>query len=58
MIGNVAVDTTVGAIPLVGDLFDVAYKSNRRNLKILSDHLERTGDVPRTIEGQAVRIER
>ena len=56
MIGNVAVDTTVGAIPLVGDLFDVAYKSNRRNLKILRDHLERTGALPQTIEGQAVRV--
>ena len=58
MIGNVAVDTTVGAIPLVGDLFDVAFKANRRNLKILRDHLERTGALPKTIEGQAVRVER
>jgi hypothetical protein len=41
MIGNVALDTTVGAIPLVGDVLDVFFKSNRRNLKILRDHLER-----------------
>jgi Domain of unknown function (DUF4112) len=58
MIGNVAVDTTIGAIPLAGDLFDVAFKANRRNMKIVRDHLERTGAVPRTIDGQAVRIER
>ena len=58
MIGNVALDTTVGAIPLAGDLFDVAFKANRRNMKILRDHLERTGGLPRTIEGQAVRVER
>jgi hypothetical protein len=57
MIGNTAVDTTVGAIPLVGDLFDVAFKSNRRNLKILREHLERSGDLPKTIEGHAVRID-
>ena len=57
MIGNVALDTTVGAIPLAGDLFDVAFKSNRRNLKIVREHLERTGGLPRTIEGQAVRID-
>ena len=57
MIGNVAVDTTVGAIPLVGDLFDVAFKANRRNIRILREHLERTGDLPKTIEGHAVRIE-
>lgn len=58
MIGNVAVDTTVGAIPFAGDLFDVAFKANRRNMKILRDHLERTGALPKTIEGQAVRVER
>ena len=57
MIGNVAVDTTIGAIPLAGDLFDVAFKANRRNLKIVRDHLERHGGLPRTIEGQAVRID-
>jgi Domain of unknown function (DUF4112) len=57
MIGNVAVDTAVGAIPLAGDLFDVAFKANRRNMKILRDHLERTGGLPRTIEGQAARMD-
>jgi hypothetical protein len=58
MIGNVALDTVVGAIPLAGDLFDAAYKSNMRNLRIILDHLERTGRAgPRVIEGQAVRIE-
>jgi hypothetical protein len=58
MIGNVALDTGIGAIPFAGDLFDVAFRANRRNIKILRDHLERTGAVPRTIEGQAVRIDR
>jgi hypothetical protein len=58
MVGNVAVDTAVGAIPLAGDLFDVAFKANRRNMKIVRDHLERTGALPQTIEGQAVRIDR
>jgi hypothetical protein len=57
MIGNVAVDTTVGAIPFAGDLFDVAFKSNRRNLRIVREHLERTGALPRTIEGTAVRVQ-
>jgi hypothetical protein len=41
MMGNVALDTTIGAIPLLGDVLDVFYKSNRRNLKILRDHLDR-----------------
>ena len=41
MAANVAFDTTIGAIPIVGDVLDVFYKSNRRNLKILRDHIER-----------------
>ena len=58
MIGNVALDTTIGAIPLAGDLFDAAFKPNQRNVRIVLEHLERTGQAgPRTIEGQAVRIE-
>ena len=41
MIGNVAIDTGLGAIPIAGDIFDVLFKSNTRNLKLLLDHLER-----------------
>lgn len=39
MLGNVAVDAVGGAIPLVGDLFDVAFRANRRNLDLLEAHL-------------------
>jgi hypothetical protein len=35
MMVNVAIDTLIGAIPLAGDLFDVAWKSNRKNLTLL-----------------------
>jgi hypothetical protein len=35
MLGNVLLDIGVGAIPLVGDLFDVAFKANTKNLKLL-----------------------
>lgn len=35
MLGNVGVDTVIGAIPLVGDLFDFAYKANLRNVELL-----------------------
>lgn len=38
MIGNVAIDGMVGAVPLFGDLFDVAFRANRRNVKILREH--------------------
>jgi Domain of unknown function (DUF4112) len=41
MIANVAVDTIVGEIPLLGDLFDVAWKANTKNLALLEEHLHR-----------------
>jgi hypothetical protein len=42
MLGNVAVDGLIGAVPVAGDLFDVLWRANRRNVRILREHLERT----------------
>jgi Domain of unknown function (DUF4112) len=39
MATNILLDTLVGAIPLVGDLFDVYWKSNRRNVDLLRRHM-------------------
>src|SRR3546814_8601672 len=39
MLANVLVDSVVGSIPLLGDIFDVAFQSNRRNIKLLRRHL-------------------
>ena len=41
MISNVAVDTVVGLIPLVGDAFDIIWKANAKNLKLLERELSR-----------------
>jgi hypothetical protein len=41
MLGNVALDSVVGAVPLVGDAFDVMWRSNRRNMRLLQDWLAR-----------------
>ena len=35
---NILLDTIVGAIPLLGNLFDFAYKSNERNVALLRRH--------------------
>lgn len=35
MLANVAIDTGAGSLPILGDLFDVAWKSNSRNLALL-----------------------
>jgi hypothetical protein len=39
MIANVGVDFIVGLVPLLGDLGDFAWKANRRNARMLHDHL-------------------
>ena len=41
MMGNLGVDTALGAIPLVGDAFDLFFRSNSRNLKIIKRHLDK-----------------
>jgi hypothetical protein len=43
MIGNVAFDTVVGSVPLVGDVFDVFWRANIRNMQILRSHLASPG---------------
>jgi hypothetical protein len=53
MIGNVAVDTAIGAIPVAGDAFDLFFKANERNLRIIHEHLKRS---PKEIDGTAVRM--
>jgi len=51
MAGNVAFDTAVGAVPVVGDAFDLLFRSNSRNLKIVKRHLDRNHPASCTIEG-------
>lgn len=38
MVLNVLIDTVLGAIPLIGDLFDIAFKANTRNMKLMHEH--------------------
>lgn len=42
MIANTGVDALLGSVPLIGDLFDMAFKSNRRNVELLRRHLHAT----------------
>jgi hypothetical protein len=38
MVGNVVLDTVIGAVPVLGDLFDVAFRANARNVALLERH--------------------
>ena len=40
MIWNVVVDTVVGAVPGVGDVFDAFWKANRKNIELVKEYFE------------------
>jgi Domain of unknown function (DUF4112) len=41
MLANVAIDTGLGAIPIVGDVFDIFFKSNLKNIDLLHDFIHK-----------------
>lgn len=50
MSANVGMDAMLGAIPFVGDLFDLAFRSNSRNLRIIRKHLDRHHPAAQVID--------
>jgi hypothetical protein len=48
MLGNVGIDFVVGAIPFLGDIFDFVWKANRKNARLLEQHLRRQTERART----------
>lgn len=40
MVANVLLDWAGGSVPVVGTIFDIAFKANRMNLDLLHKHLE------------------
>ena len=53
MILNLVIDTLVGSVPLLGDLFDVGYRANLRNSALLDKHL---ADPKRTRRSSVLAI--
>src|ERR1700685_3921868 len=43
MLINVVIEGTLGAIPIAGDVFDVFFRANRRNVALLRAHFSGTG---------------
>jgi hypothetical protein len=58
--GNTLLDTTIGAIPLVGDAFDLLFRANMKNMALLRRHMEKRG-LGRTagaiMEGEVLRAQ-
>lgn len=52
---NMGVDFAIGTVPLVGDLFDIGWKSNSRNVDLIHRHFEElqaTAPSTRDVEGR------
>jgi hypothetical protein len=54
MMGNVGVDAVLGAIPWIGAIPDLFFRSNSRNLKLIKKHLDKHHPASRTIEASAI----
>jgi hypothetical protein len=48
MLGNSLADALGGLVPGIGDLLDFAFKSNKLNAKLLSEHLDGVLESPAT----------
>jgi hypothetical protein len=40
MVLNVAIEMAVGSLPIIGNLFDIGWRANRRNYKLLAESLD------------------
>lgn len=38
---NIVVDTVLGAVPLIGDVFDFAWRANQKNVRLVLDHAKK-----------------
>ena len=45
MLRNVGIEAAAGTVPILGDLFDMGFKANLRNLAIVEEHLRASGQV-------------
>lgn len=46
MAANIMVDTAIGSVPVVGDIFDIGWRANRRNVTLLRTHFGVEASVP------------
>ena len=56
MLLNWGIDIGVGAIPVLGDFFDIAFKSNAKNLRLLIADLEKRAVELREVNREQVRV--
>ena len=47
MLGNLGLDFALGAVPVIGTVFDIGFKANRRNMRLAQEALRRIADERR-----------
>ena len=40
MLANVGIEVAAGAVPILGDFFDMGFKANLRNIAIIEEHIK------------------
>jgi Domain of unknown function (DUF4112) len=55
MLSNWAIDVTIGAVPVAGDVFDMMFKSNTKNLRLLIADLEKRAGELREVNRETIR---
>jgi hypothetical protein len=40
MVMNILIDAVVGMVPVLGDIFDIAFKANMRNMRLMQEHYQ------------------
>jgi hypothetical protein len=55
MLLNWGIDFSLGALPIVGDIFDVAFRSNAKNLRLLISDLEKRAVELREVNREQMR---
>jgi hypothetical protein len=59
MIGRTGFDFLIGSIPIIGDIFDVLYKSNKMNAEVLRKHFDEISQgVDTTTEDEELLVEK
>ncbi|MCB1883308.1 MAG: DUF4112 domain-containing protein [Geminicoccaceae bacterium] len=47
MLGNLGLDFALGSVPVIGTVFDVGFKANRRNMRLAQEALKRVAEERR-----------
>lgn len=45
MVSNIVLESAVGTVPVLGDLFDFAWKANTKNIELLEAHLNISPEI-------------